>query len=129
MGVGGQCWLSVCPRAWGVWQGSHGVGGRGQAVSVAQRLDRPSASPARCGRHRLAEGRRPAGKTWTLALLAGAVSEVGKAVWQGVNGHHKLVVCHQGQVMEPSWPFEMQLHCLLFVGCCGFVCTRDTFSS
>lgn len=106
MGVGGGYWLSVCPRAPSVWQGSHGVGGRGQVVSVAQRLDLLSVSLAHCGQHRLAEGGGPAGRTQLLGLLTGAVSKMGRAMWQDVNSHCKPVVCPQGQFREPSCAFQ-----------------------
>lgn len=83
--------LSACPRVPSAWQGSDGVGGRGQVVSLSQRLDLPTVSLLRCGQHRFAEGRGPAGKTQPLGLLTGVVSKSGRAVWQ--DGKSYLQTC------------------------------------
>ena len=93
------------------------MGGRGQVASLARRLDLPSVSLARCGQHRLAKGRGPPGKTQPLDPLTGAVSKIGRPMWQDVNSHCKPVICSQGQVREPSCPFEIDcLHLFVQTG-------------
>lgn len=91
------------------------MGGGGQVVSLAQRMDLLSVFLARRGQHCLAEGPEPAGKMQPLNLLPGVVSNSARLTWQGVNNCYKSVICLQGQHSDTSCSFAVDLHCLLFL--------------